>query len=96
MPCGAVYAGVIPVGAGFCPETTSGLDWHEIAARLKDTGGHRTRRQNAEPHDSKTDADGISRCVCNDLVGGVQDELSGWAGVGHPRRGGCGPASAGV
>ena len=39
MPCIAVRAGVLPVGAGFCPTIANTLDWHKTARRLHVPGG---------------------------------------------------------
>ena len=35
MPCVAVRVGAYPVGSGFCPGTTSGIDWRDIVRRLE-------------------------------------------------------------
>lgn len=35
MPCVAVRAGLFPVGAGFCPGTSGGLDWNKITRLLE-------------------------------------------------------------
>jgi hypothetical protein len=36
MPCVAIRAGAFPLGAGFCPATTTGLDWNTVEAKLDD------------------------------------------------------------
>ena len=41
MPCIAVRVGVYPVGSGFCPVTTNGLDWNDIFQRLEAIDGAR-------------------------------------------------------
>jgi hypothetical protein len=38
MPCVAIRAGVYPMGAGFCPGTTGGLDWSKLEATLGSSG----------------------------------------------------------
>lgn len=43
MPCVAIHARAFPVGSGFCPGTTSGLDWHDIARRLEAIAGSHGR-----------------------------------------------------
>ena len=35
MPCVAVWAGVYPVGSGFCPRTAGGLDWIRISRDVR-------------------------------------------------------------
>lgn len=39
MPCVAVRPGAFFVAVGFCPGTTGGINWHEIAATLDEVGG---------------------------------------------------------
>jgi hypothetical protein len=48
MPCVAVRAGVYPVGSGFCPGSTSGIDWHDIVRQLEASGGPTGRIKSAE------------------------------------------------
>jgi hypothetical protein len=42
MPCIAVRVGVYPVGSGFCPGSTAGLDWNHILQRLDAIAGDRS------------------------------------------------------
>ncbi len=44
MPCVAVHGGVYPVGSGFCPATTDGLDWGHILQRLDEIEDARSAR----------------------------------------------------